>query len=120
MIRHLYKDIQDTITDYIEMFSSSETRMTENDVKNQSVSVIESIVKKIESIVVQTEQTDDIIQQLQEAVVSHGNQLKKSAIKIEGFVNHLESTNGYRGERVDDHRPPAYFARYFQLTTVQR
>lgn len=111
MTRHMYKDIQDTISDYIEMFSNSGTRLSENDIKNQSVSVIESIVKKMESIVVETEQTDDIIQQLHEAVVTHGNQLKKSAIKFESFVSSLEGPNGYSGSRAQENQKNDNFKR---------
>lgn len=94
--------MQDTINEYIEFLGKPEYGVTETQIKNQSITVIESLVRKMESLVGQNEKIDAILEQLQEAVVSHTNLVKKSAIRIDGFVNCIKNTNNYLFESFNE------------------
>jgi hypothetical protein len=108
--------MQAAIHEYIEFLGRPEFERTDNQVKNQSITVIESLVRKMETLVGQSDKVDSVLEQLQEAIVSHASLVKRSAIKIDGLVNCIKNTNNYLFESVAELQGKSLLKRYAHLT----
>lgn len=72
----------------------------------------------MENLVTQNEKLDSVLEQLQEAVVSHANLVKKSSIRIDGYVSCIKNTNNYLFESFVDIQGQSLLKRYSLFTSV--
>lgn len=116
----MYRDIQERINGYIEFMMSVEVPLTGNQIKNKSITLVEEVVKRVEEIVISFEQVEELIDQLQNALNSHSNFVKKCTVKINSFASCIESTYQYLQESMQRELNPSQTMIYLPKSIVPK